>query len=128
MTETNVSFIDDGTEWETVSQASGEPIELVKPGDSFTGIYEGAEVITFDDPKEGTKSFNQYKFRGADGKLYSLNGSYGLDNPDDGIAAKVAIGAKTRITLAALVPTGQPSPMKDFQIDVAKTKEAETKK
>lgn len=113
-----VEFIDGDEGWETIKQESGEQITFDTVGDSFTGIYKGMSVIEFEDTKEGPKSFNQYLFQGVTGvqagKSYAINGGYQLDEE----LPKVQEGAAVRITLMALIKTDQPSPLKDYKIQV----------
>lgn len=119
---TQVEYVDDD-EFEAIKEESGEPVKFEAVGDTFTGVFRSAETIEFDDPKaEGEnkkKTFQQYHFTGTDGKPYSINGGYQFDE----ILPTIAAGTKVRITLAALIPVnGQPSPMKDYRIEVAKPK------
>src|SRR5574337_558971 len=115
---TAVTYVDDD-EFEAIKEESGEPVKFEEVGDTFTGILKSSETIEFKDPKEGDKTFQQYHFTGTDGKSYSINGGYQFDE----VLPTIAAGTKVRITLAALIPVkGQPSPMKDYRIEVAKSK------
>lgn len=107
-------FIDDDAGWEIIKQESGEQITFEKVGDTFTGTYKGMTVIEFTDAKEGPKSFNQYAFTGIDGKAYAINGGYQLDEA----MPEVPEGSLVKITLMALVKTDQPSPLKDYNIQI----------
>ncbi len=117
-TVSNVEFIDDGSEWDTIAEESGEAIKFEKVGDSFTGTFEGVNHVVPKDPAK--EEFDQLLFRAADGRLHSTNAGYKLLETFTGEGAP-AKGSRVRITLMGEVPiTGQPSPMKDFRVEVAR--------
>lgn len=105
-------------EWETVVEQSGTPIDFSNPGDQFVGVYDGVSVIEFDDPKEGPKSFKQYRFTDTENLPRVLNGTYKLDEAFE--EAGELEGKTVRITFVGTLDVGQPSPMRDFKIEVKK--------
>jgi hypothetical protein len=101
-------------EWTTVADETPSRIVFDTPGeDVFIGTYVEKRVI--ENPRGD--DFDQFVFTGTDGALYGTNSSYSLARG----MAKVNPGQKVRITYVKNVPIpGQPAPMKDFKIDVAK--------
>lgn len=102
-------------EWDTIER--GAPIQVVFDtiGDEFVGMYLGNQEITIPDPKPGeNESFRQDQFEGKDGELYAINPGYQLKQVLD----RVPINAWVRITYKRDVDTGQPAPMRSFQVDV----------
>lgn len=119
-TDTNVDFIGSEDEWETVAEESGEKMKFETVGDEFIGTYEGLTHIV--PKKEGTTEedeFDQLLFRDGNGKLYALNAGYKLLEAFTGEAAPEK-GSRVKLTYVGNVDTGQPSPMKDFRVQVAR--------
>lgn len=107
--------------WTTEVEESAVKVTFDEVGDKFTGIKNGQRVVTFDDPKEGEKSFTVYQFRAwkmeahglEDGTLCDIQESYKLKG-----LADIPDGVLVRITRMADVPvSGRPQPMKDFRIE-----------
>lgn len=120
--DTAIEEIGSDAEWETIVEESGEKIVFSKPGDSFTGVYAGTVTISpKGEDKDGKQreAFDQQLFRDKAGKLYATNGGYKIR---EGLA-DVPEGSIVRITFVGTVPiVGQPSPMNDFRIEVARKK------
>lgn len=109
--------VPDDAEWETVEQESGQKIELDKPGDVFIGTFVEVALI---EPENG-ESFEQQRFRDAQGTLWTINGGFKLRRA----LAGVTPGALVRLTYMGEVPIkDQPSPMKDFRVEVGKVSTA----
>ena len=112
----------DAQQWETVVAPSGTKVIMDTVGDEFTGWFTGIQHIV---PEDGTKDeFDQIGFTGQ-----SLNGVAVAPEPYAFPASyklyrgfkDISVGSLCRLTLKALVPiNGQPSPMKDIQVDVAR--------
>jgi hypothetical protein len=111
-----------GTEWDTVVAPSGTKLIMDTVGDEFIGWFTGIQHIV---PEDGTKDeFDQIGFTGksvngaaVDPEPYALPASYKLIRG----FRDIALGTLCRLTLKGLVPiNGQPSPMKDIQVDTAK--------
>lgn len=101
-------------EWETVARESGTRIVFDTVGDVFVGTFLGSEHVV---PDKGGEEFDMFNFKGPDGELYSINHSYKLVRA----MSQVQEGQMCRITLCRLIDVkGQPSPMKDFRVDVRK--------
>lgn len=123
-TDSNVSMIPEDAEWETIAEESGEKLKFDTVGQKFIGTYEGISHIT---PKDTEKEeFDQLLFRDPSGKLCALNAGYKLLETFSGEGAP-AKGTLVRLTYVGDVQTGQPSPMKDFRVDISKTPPAKTK-
>lgn len=101
---------DDG--WETIEHEAPTLVVFDTLGDEFIGQYLGHREI--DLPDQPGETFRQDKFRGRDGELYAINSGYQLKTVLD----KIQPGQWTRITYKKDVDTGQPKPMKSFQVDV----------
>ena len=113
MNPSDVDMVSD-VEFETVVEESGTKIELAI-GENFVSEYQGVVVVT----DEAGKAYNRHSFRSADGELYSINGKYKIDLG----LADVKSGTIVRLTYVKDVPIqGQPSPMKDFRVEVGKAK------
>ena len=117
MTETDGTVIGfdevpDDAEWETVEQESGQKLEFDSPGDVFIGTFVEIALI---EPENG-ESFEQHRFRDSQGTLWTINGGFKLKRALSGVAP----GSLVRLTYIGDVDTGQPSPMKDYRVDVAK--------
>lgn len=113
----NVSVVDDD-DWDTLVEESGQPIEFNAVGDKFVGTYSGSKLIQPEgwDEKD---FFTQHKFIDTDGEMRVINGGHKLNE-----AAKNDLkpGMKVRITRMPDVKIkDQPSPMKDYKIEVAKS-------
>lgn len=105
--------IGEGGEWETVVEESGKNIEFSEVGSQFIGTYIGTAHIV---PPNGGDEFDQQRFRDGAGTLYSVNGGFKLR---EGLK-DVPEGATVRITYMGEVDTGQPSPMRDYRVEVRK--------
>lgn len=109
------------TEWETVTEEVPTRVVFDTVGDVFIGDYVGREDIPAEknptkDHPEG-EAFSLFLFRGLDGKLYSVNTSTRLNDA----MSKVDAGRRCRLAYMKDVPVnGQPSPMKDITVSVAK--------
>ena|ERR1700722_18428495 len=108
--------------WETVVAPSGTKVIMDTVGDTFTGWFTGIQHIV---PEDGTKDeFDQIGFTGqtlngqpVPPEPYAFPASYKLFRG----FRDIPLGSLCRLTLKALVPiNGQPSPMKDIQVDVAR--------
>jgi hypothetical protein len=96
--------------WETQVEEIGSKVEFENPGDTLRGIYLGAREVDH----EGD-TFTVLSFRGPDGVLYETNAGWKLR---EGFA-DIAPGTKCQLIFTKWVQTGQPSPLKDYRIDVA---------
>lgn len=114
-TQTNIDFLDDNEEWETVVTESGLKLAFSNVGESFVGTYVGTQTIH--NPKDDT-DFDQQQFRDPEGTLYAINGGFKLR---EGLK-DVAPGAIVRITYMGEIDTGSPSPMKDFRVESRRPK------
>ena len=116
--ETVIGFdeIPEDQEWDTVEQESGQKLEFATPGEGFVGVYVETALI---EPENG-ESFEQQRFRDAQGTLYTINGGFKLRRA----LSNVKPGSIVRLTYMGEVPMkDQPSPMKDYRVEVAKPKE-----
>lgn len=104
------------TDFETVVEESGAPIDFTEVGSVFIGEYLGPEEI--DPTGKEEDQFTQHKFRDDDGAVRVVNGGYKLNVGLEGVGK----GAIVRITRTNDVPMSDPgkNPMKDFRIEVAK--------
>jgi len=115
-TTTGVDVIPDDAEWETVEQESGQKLTFANVGEQFVGTFVETALI---EPENG-ESFTQQRFRSPEGELYSFNGGFKVNRGLE----KAVSGDLIRITYMGDVDTGQPSPMKDFKVEIAKKKSA----
>lgn len=110
--------------WETVQEESPAVLVFENPGDRFIGRYLGPEHIepTGTD-KDGNplEPFDRFTFRAQDngaeipdGTLVAINSSWRMNSAMD----KVQPGDLCRITYVKPIKTNQPSPLKDFRVDV----------
>ena len=104
--------------WETVAEGSRTKVQFDTIGDVFTGEYQGTEEIT--NPNDG-RTWMQYNFRGhspaeLSGELCAINGGFAFRRAFE----SVPVGSLVRITFIKTVDTGQPTPMKDFKVEVAR--------
>lgn len=113
-TQTGVDVIPEDAEWETVEQESGQKLTFANVGEQFVGTFVETALI---EPENG-ESFTQQRFRSPEGELYSFNGGFKVNRGLE----KATPGDLVRITYMGDVDTGQPSPMKDFKVEIAKTK------
>jgi hypothetical protein len=111
---------DTDTGWETVSDESGTLVNWEHPGESFVGTFIGTRHIVPPDANSDDDEFDQQMFRAnpdatGDGEvLFAINGGYKIRE-----ALKPEHeGRLIRITYVKDVDTGQPSPMKDFKVEV----------
>lgn len=105
-------------EFETVVEESGSQFTFETVGQQFVGKYLGSETI---EPEGWSPEdyFIRHNFRDRDGKLWGINGGFKLN---DGLR-EIAAGQIVRITYVGDVEMGPgKNPMKDYRIDVAKTK------
>ena len=108
-------------DWETIGEESGILVTFTRPGDTFTGVYEGTRHIVPQDSEDPDDEFDQQLFRSndaADGPgdiLYAINGGYKIrEAMSDDI-----LGRLVRITYVKDVPVaGRPDPMKDYKVQV----------
>lgn len=110
-TEDPVTFLPDDSEWETVVEESGEKYVWENVGQQFIGTYREQRTIS----AEGYEPFDQQVFD-VDGKVVTMNGGYKLREA----FADIPKGSLVRITYVGDIDTGQPSPMKDFRVEVAR--------
>lgn len=122
-TESGVDWVDEGTEWETVEEESGLRLTFDNVGEAFIGEFLGIVRI---EPTDGkTDPFDQAKFRDKEGTVYSLNPGF---KASAGLA-KANKGDMVRLTYTGDIDTGQPTPMKDFRVEIARgNKSTSTKK
>jgi hypothetical protein len=106
--------------WTTVGEESGTLVTWEHPGESFTGEFVGTRHIVPPDAKSEDDEFDQQMFRSnEDGTdvgdiLYAINGGYKIR---DALKPEYE-GHLVRIIYVKDVDTGQPSPMKDFKVQV----------
>ena len=115
------------TEWETVHTEAPDQLVFDEVGDSYIGKYEGHEVIHPDLEKEPDKTFIQLQFSDPDG-MKVVNSGYELQTTfvrqdEDSLQWSdiVAPGTMCRIILKKFVDVKQASPMKSYQVDVARS-------
>jgi hypothetical protein len=103
------------TQWGVHTAASGTKVIMDAVGDEFIGTFTGIQHIV---PENSDKEeFDQVGFTGTNGEPYTFPASYKLIRA----FKTIDVGTMCRLTLKGLVPIpGQPSPMKDIQIDTAK--------
>lgn len=102
-------------EWETIEREAPTQVVFDTIGDEFIGRYIGSQNIELPDSDGDT--FRQDTFEGGDGEIYAINPGFQLREVLD----RVQPGNWVRITYKKDVDTGQPSPMKSFQVDVRKS-------
>lgn len=107
MAETDWSAV----QWETVAQETGDQIVFDTIGDEFIGLFTGRQTAQ----KDG-EDFTILSFIGTDGKPYQTNAGWKLEQAFSDIPEQTV----TRIKYVKDIDTGQPSPLKDFRVDVAK--------
>lgn len=102
-------------QWDVHTAASGTKVIMDEVGDEFIGTFTGIQhVVPEDTDKE---EFDQIGFTGTNGEPYTFPASYKLIRA----FKTIPVGTLCRLTLKGLVPIpGQPSPMKDIQVDTAK--------
>lgn len=105
-------------DWQTVSEDETDETKIVFDtiGDVFIGEYLGSRVIESEDGK-----FTQFRFKKGD-EVYFTNAGYSLLRG----MQKVRIGQMTRLLFKSERDTGQDSPMRIMQVDVAKRRPART--
>lgn len=113
-TETGVDVIPEDAEWETTEQESGQKLSFTNVGEQFVGTFVETALI---EPENG-ESFTQQRFRTPEGELYSFNGGFKVNR---GLESAVP-GDLVRITYMGEVDTGQPSPMKDYKVELSRKK------
>jgi hypothetical protein len=105
--------------WETIGEESGILVKWEKPGDTFTGIFQGTRHIVPPNSDDPDDEFDQQMFRsnedGTDAGdiLFVHNGGYKVREAltDD------YIGWLVRMTFVKTVPVqGQASPMNDVKV------------
>jgi hypothetical protein len=105
------------SEWETVDEGSRLRIAFDSIGDTFEGIYEGEETVTFPDGESG-----QYlNFRGVEpdaiaGETCAISATYQLARTFTAIPK----GAHCRIIFRSETPLRQGNPLKNFLVQVRK--------
>jgi hypothetical protein len=117
-------------EWATHTEETPDQIVFDTVGDYFIGTFTGTNEVTGENKKTGEAvNFTQLLFRGevAGGKEgpsehlgggpYVTNAGYQLRTAFE----KIKPGTRVRITFVKTVNVGQPSPMKDFRIDVPRS-------
>lgn len=108
----------DTLDFETVVEESGTPIEFPEPGAVFVGEYLGANEVNPTGKEED--AFTVHRFRDSDGNVRTINGGYKLNVGLEAIDKSAIV----RITRTQDLPMSDPgkNPMKDYRIDVAKSK------
>jgi hypothetical protein len=101
----------DTNSWETVADETPDRIIFDTLGDQFVGTYEGEMLVDLDDGEQG----KYLTFRNADG-YFCTSAGYKLDQAFQ----KISVGSLVRLTYVKNVDTGQPTPMKDMKVEVAK--------
>lgn len=113
-TESGVDVIPEDAEWETTEQESGQKLTFANVGEQFVGAFVETALI---EPENG-ETFTQQRFRSPEGELYSFNGGFkvnrGLESANP--------GDLVRLTYMGDIDTGQPSPMKDFKVELSRKK------
>lgn len=113
-TTTGVDVIPEDAEWETVEQESGQKLTFANVGEQFVGTYVETVLI---EPDQG-ETFYQQRFRSPEGELYAINGGFKLKRGLESASP----GDLVRLTYMGDIDTGQPSPMKDFRVEVSRKK------
>lgn len=121
----NLQHVTDNEGWETVVDEQGITIDLGVEGETFTGVYVGNRVMLTDDmnnPGEKRET-NLYDFRGSDGKLYSLWGSFKTDQAfgfgDFAVENPPNPGDTVRITYVKKISIDNGAKqLKDYKVDV----------
>jgi len=96
--------------WSVHTQETGDQIVFDTVGDQFIGMFNGSQKAE----KDG-EEFIILTLTGTDGKPYQTNAGWKLE----GAFSDIPSGTVVRITYVKDIDTGQPSPMKDFRVDVA---------
>lgn len=115
-TETGVDVIPEDAQWETTEQESGQKLTFANVGEQFVGAFVETALI---EPESG-ESFTQQRFRSPEGELYSFNGGFKVNR---GLESATP-GDLVRLTYMGDIDTGQPSPMKDFKVEISRKKPA----
>jgi hypothetical protein len=103
----------DQVQWFTHTQETGDQIVFDTIGDVFVGMFTGKQVAQ----KDGD-DFTILSFTGTDGKPYQTNAGWKLEQAFEDIPPQTIV----RLTYVKDIDTGQPSPLKDFRVDVAYAK------
>jgi hypothetical protein len=101
------------SEWEVAVDENPSTVIFDTIGDQFIGTFERAQMIEL--PDSGGEEFCQLQFRNADG-FFGINAGYKLSQA----FSKIDPGTMCRITYVKDIDTGQPSPMKDFRVEVSR--------
>jgi hypothetical protein len=115
-TETGVDVIPEDAQWETTEQESGQKLGFDNVGEQFVGTFVETALI---EPENG-EAFTQQRFRTPEGELYSFNGGFKVNR---GLESATP-GDLVRLTYMGDIDTGQPSPMKDFKVEISRKKSA----
>jgi len=97
-------------EWHTAVQETGDQIVFDTIGDEFVGMFNGPQTAE----KEG-EEFTILTFEGTDGKPYQTNAGWKLERA----FVDIPTGTVVRITYVKDIDVNQPSPLKDFRVDIA---------
>lgn len=112
-----VGYDESQFEWETVHEEAPDQIIFEEIGDTYIGMFLGAEEITFTDKNGENQTFTRLRFRDNDG-LKVINAGYELREA----YAKIPPPVVTRTELKKKVDVGQEKPMLSYRIDQAKPK------
>lgn len=125
-----VGYDENQFEWETVHEEAPDQLQFTDVGDTYVGEYKGHDLI-FPQPDDHSEWFIQLKWRDPAG-LKTTNAGYELqstftevkfgENGDPIVTDIIPPGTVTRLRLMKLVDIGQPSLMKSFRVDSAKSR------
>jgi hypothetical protein len=102
---------DDDDEFVKVDDVFPEPWKDMDKGDSIVGKYMGMGEIS----GHNNKPFTIYKLKNAEDELISVSGA-----SLEARMALIPVGAKIKVTYMGTEPSKHGTPMKMFQVDVAK--------
>lgn len=117
-------------EWVTHTEETPDQIVFDTIGDFFVGTFTGTNEIDTVDKNDKPVNFTQLLFRGEQagnansgekedlgGGPYVINAGHQLRTAFE----KIKPETRTRITFVKEINVGQPTPMKDFRIDVPRS-------
>jgi hypothetical protein len=114
-TVTSAGYDASAYEWDTVHEEAPDQISFDDIGDTYVGVYQGSELITFTNKKGEDLEFTQLRFRDVDGTKVT-NAGFELRDA----FSKIEPGTMVKVVLAKMVDVGQESHMKSFNVATAR--------